>query len=254
MHSAVTHFNKRDDIRNTWGNKVLLQQYGMKLIFFLGLAFNKDLQVLIDQESRENADIVQGNFLDSYTNITHKAVLWLRWVTENCPDARTVLKLDDDVFVNVFSFHHYLPLFELSTKRIWCEVRPVGTQPIQRKTIHKWRVAEHELKGLTYYPLTLCRGYFVILTIETVREMYEAAKETPFFWIDDFYVFGTLANKTGSQFSSLKLFLAKADDAVSCFASSNTACQLMGVLLHVESKDAMKMFWKYTLQQQNSIS
>ncbi|XP_053387240.1 beta-1,3-galactosyltransferase 9-like [Mercenaria mercenaria] len=254
VHSAVTNFNKRDVIRKTWGNKALLRRYGTKLVFFLGMPLKKDLQILINEESVKNDDMVQGHFLDSYTNITHKAVLWLRWINENCPSVQTVLKLDDDVFVNVFSFHHHLPLFEIESRlnrHIWCEVVPVGTQRIQRKTGLKWRVAEHELMGLTHYPLTLCRGYFVVMTIESVRTMYEAAKETPFFWIDDFYIFGTLANKTGARFSSLQ-FLAEEKDAFSCFTSTKSICQIMGVLL--DSNDVMETFWKYTIQQLNSIS
>ncbi|XP_060559648.1 beta-1,3-galactosyltransferase 5-like isoform X3 [Ruditapes philippinarum] len=254
VHSAITNFNKRDSIRKTWGNKALLQRYGMKLVFILGMPFNRDLQVLIDAESTEHDDIVQGNFLDSYTNITHKAVLWLRWVTENCPKAKTVLKLDDDVFVNVFSFHHYLPVFETPTnfdRHIWCEVIDIETQRIQRKAGLKWRVAEHELTGLTHYPLTFCRGYFVVLTAESVKTMYRKAKETPFFWIDDFYIFGTLANKTGTRFSSLK-FLADEQKAVECFKSRKSLCELMGVLL--DSNSAMELLWKYTVQQLNSFT
>lgn len=248
IHSSVTNFNKRATIRRTWANKALLRQYGMKLVFFLGLPVSKGLQVLVEAESNEHKDIVQGNFIDAYTNITHKAVLWLRWVSENCQNVSTVLKLDDDVFVNLFTFHSELSMFNSPRRHIWCEVIPVGTQRIQRKVGLKWRVAEHELKGLTHYPLTLCRGYFVVLTKDSVKAMYEAAKETQFFWIDDYYVFGTLANRSGSMFSSLQ-FLAQENEAVSCFKSTTSVCPLIGVLL--DSTSTMDTLWKYTIQQQN---
>lgn len=251
IHSAVTNFNKRATIRSTWANSALLRQFKMKLVFFLGLPVNKDIQVLVDAESIENKDVVQGNFIDSYTNITHKAVLWLRWVTENCPKVETVLKLDDDVFVNLFRFHDYLSMFESSKRIVWCEVLKVGEQRIQRKAGLKWRVADYELKGLKYYPLPLCRGYFVVMTKECVTAMYTAAKETPFFWIDDYYVFGTLANTTGAQLSSLQ-YLAPEEQAVDCFASKSSACRLMGVLL--DSYSAMETLWKNTIRQQNLIS
>ena len=252
VHSAVTNFRKREVIRKTWGNKALLEKYGMKLVFVLGTPCKSDLQVLISEESDKHDDIVQGNFLDSYTNITHKAVLWLRWVNENCVHARTLLKLDDDVFVNVFLLQYYLHKFDTSKKQIWCEVKPAGEQPIQRRKGLKWRVEDHELRGLKYYPVAMCRGYFVILTIESIGPMYEAAKTTPFFWIDDFYIFGTLANKTGSEILPFVDYLAEEEDAFKCFTSTERSCHLLGVLLHSES--AMEKLWTYSVDQVNSLS
>jgi hypothetical protein len=45
---------------------------------------------------------VQGNFMDTYRNMTHKAILGLRWLSEFCPEAPYALKADDDTFLNIF--------------------------------------------------------------------------------------------------------------------------------------------------------
>jgi len=47
-------------------------------------------------------DLVQGNFFDSYKNLTLKAVLGLRWVSQYCRNAPFAIKVDDDTFLNIF--------------------------------------------------------------------------------------------------------------------------------------------------------
>lgn len=246
VHSKVTNFKKRELIRGTWGNRHFLNAYRMKLVFFLGKPFYDDIQILVNKEASENSDIVQGSFFDSYTNITHKAVLWLRWVSEYCPMVRYILKIDDDVFVNVFALYHtFIPTDRNASNKIWCETKPFGTQPITRAKGAKWRVANHELEGHVYYPLQFCRGYFVILSRDSIRLLYEAAKVTPFFWMDDYYVFGILANTTGTLHTQIVSDLSDEKHGFECFESKKHVCPLFGVLL--EDKKAMEKLWELSL-------
>lgn len=243
VHSEVTNFKKREQIRSTWGNRHFLNAYRIKLLFFLGMPFYDDIQILVNKEASENSDIVQGSFLDSYTNVTHKAVLWLRWVSEYCPMARYVLKIDDDVFVNVFSLYHtFIPTYRNASNTIWCETKPAGTLPISRAN---WRVANHELEGHVYYPLQLCRGYFVILSRDSIRLLYEAAKVTPFFWNDDYYVFGILANITDTLHTQIVSDLSDQNNGFECFESKKHTCSLFGILL--KDRKAMEILWELSL-------
>jgi hypothetical protein len=54
----------------------------------------------LEDESNLYQDMVIGPFLDSYRNLTYKHVMALKWVHYHCPEARYVLKSDDDVFVH----------------------------------------------------------------------------------------------------------------------------------------------------------
>ena len=40
-------------------------------------------------------------FTDTNYNLIHKAILGLRWITQNCGTARCILKVDDDVVVSI---------------------------------------------------------------------------------------------------------------------------------------------------------
>ena len=54
------------------------------------------------KENIQYADIVQGNFVDSYHNLSYKATMGNLWVSEFCEQAEFVVKADDDVFIDIF--------------------------------------------------------------------------------------------------------------------------------------------------------
>ena len=202
VHSATDHSKHRLAIRRTWANQATLQPFDGRIVFLLGAPTTKRQQTLIEHESDKYGDIVQGNFADSYRNLTNKAVLGIRWITESCRQAKYVLKLDDDVFVNTVRIFEYLVNITNQSKlsrAIMCYMIRKGTALIQR-TVGKWKLDTNEFKNNTYWPVTFCRGFFVIMTGELVPDLYDAAKTTPFMWIDDIYVYGLLANKTGNVF------------------------------------------------------
>jgi len=52
-------------------------------------------------EAKENQDIIQENYVESYWNLTRKTVGQLKWTKEYCPGAKILAHLDDDVFIDV---------------------------------------------------------------------------------------------------------------------------------------------------------
>jgi len=79
----------------------ILLSYKFKLVFLLGKPLHPQSQYGIEQEHFRNKDIVQCKFVDTYHNLSHKAVLGLRWVSEHCNAVHTIVKMDDDVFLNL---------------------------------------------------------------------------------------------------------------------------------------------------------
>jgi len=60
------------------------------------------LKAQINAEFKKHGDLVQGSFIDSYKNLTLKAVLGLRWMSQYCSEAPFAIKTDDDTFLNIF--------------------------------------------------------------------------------------------------------------------------------------------------------
>lgn len=52
-------------------------------------------------ESMKYGDVIVENFIDMYYNLTLKSIMLLKWVKFNCPTARYIMKVDDDVYLNV---------------------------------------------------------------------------------------------------------------------------------------------------------
>lgn len=248
VHSSTTHFMRRSSIRETWANYNLYKHHIVRIVFLLGVPEKENTQTLIEHESLVNSDIVQGNFIDSYHNLTLKGVLWLRWVSENCPQAKLIVKVDDDVFLNVFTL---LELTETTLankkKHLFCPVRPIGTSPIQRKE-GKWKIDDNEFKNLTHYPVTYCNGFFVILTSDIITDMYASVKETPFFWVDDVYVFGLLPSKVnGTKHEHLDNLNLNEKDAITCFESKEKQCPLL--VATARNEGVMDKLWFHAIQQ-----
>jgi hypothetical protein len=56
----------------------------VKHIFLVGQSFNTTLNELIIQESKLYKDIIQGDFVDTYFNLTMKILMGLKWTHLYC--------------------------------------------------------------------------------------------------------------------------------------------------------------------------
>ena len=116
--SAPDYFEYRKVTRTTWLSHLKDPHYHRGLFDVIGYAFvvgqtsHSIVQTMIEEESKNNGDILQVEMDDTYRNLTRKSVSILNWVNSNCAHADFVMKVDDDVYVNV---HNFAPvLAELS--------------------------------------------------------------------------------------------------------------------------------------------
>jgi len=84
--SAPGNVENRRTIRETWGRGF------HRLLFMLGAVESRAPQAVLEEENRTYRDLVQGDFLESYRNLTYKHVMGLKWTAYCCPGARYVLK------------------------------------------------------------------------------------------------------------------------------------------------------------------
>ena len=74
-----------------------LTSLGMKRVFLLFKPNEDDtkdditLQELIEQEHRIHSDIIQGDMVEGYKNLSYKHLMGLRWVAEQCNHFRWVI-------------------------------------------------------------------------------------------------------------------------------------------------------------------
>lgn len=101
----------------------------MGVVFFLGdLDASGAVKVNsseLETESEQFGDIVIGQFVDTYRNLTRKTIMGYEWLTSFCLEAQFVVKTDDDVLVNIFKLtkdiEAWLPT-DATSSNIWCAV------------------------------------------------------------------------------------------------------------------------------------
>uniref|UniRef100_A0A8D9ED28 Hexosyltransferase n=1 Tax=Cacopsylla melanoneura TaxID=428564 RepID=A0A8D9ED28_9HEMI len=190
VSSAPGNYHKRHLIRSTWG-------LGVPLYFFFGETANN--QTLLDTESAEYHDVVQGSFIDSYRNLTYKHTMVFKWVLYNCPRVRYVLKIDDDVFINVAKLDEFLTqtLSPYGTRNLLMCTEVFVDQLAIRTYRSKWRVSFAEYPHRLYPPY--CIGASLLYSPDIMFKLYQSLQQDgKYFWVDDVFI-------TGIVFSNLNL-------------------------------------------------
>jgi hypothetical protein len=192
VHSAPDNWRKRRVIRETWGTS----DVRTRLIFLLGAVnTTTNLQFRIEKESHFHGDIVQGNFYDTYRNLTYKHLMALKWFVYHCPQAQFVLKTDDDVFVHMPRLMEMLQVGVSSGRPrknlLFCE--RITNARVKRSFRSKWRVSPGEFSS-KFYP-DHCPGYSILYSPDVAYRLYSQAQVTPYFWVDDVYITGLVASK-----------------------------------------------------------
>ena len=199
VHSAPGNRQRRLGFRQTWAQPDLFSQFPSRLAFFL--ARFKDSgrvkQAEIRDESEQYGDIIQADFMDSYKNLTYKAMLSMKWISDYCQNVKYIFKSDDDVYVNMPLLLRRLTT-EFSNRHRFI-MGLIWTYPslhVQRpgKLCQRWCTPYDVLPGMVHYP-TFAAGAFYIMSRDLAPEIFNMSTRTPFYWVDDAYMTGIVAKR-----------------------------------------------------------
>lgn len=191
-----------------------LNNLGIKRVFLLGEA-PKDIytkQNAIENESRRFNDILQGNFMEAYRNLTYKHMMGIKWVNRYCTSAKYVIKMDDDIVVNLKKIVHMLKIIKLPKKPIAGYILNNMT-PI-REPANKWYVTMDEYNKSNYPQFV--SGWFYITTPQVCMDLEKESKNVPYFWIDDVYITGILPKYVKIRLYDLKKIFTVHPEFLQC--------------------------------------
>jgi len=186
-----------------------LQALGIKRVFLLGTLSNDAkrkthvLQNALFDESQRFNDILQGDFLDTYKNLTHKHLMGLRWATNNCKDVKYIMKMDDDIVVNIYGIleklHSGMIAENSLTGYILKNMVPV------REPANKWYVSKAEYAS-SVYP-NFVSGWLYITRPQVASQLIDYAESYHvYFWIDDVFVTGILRHTLNIKLQNISEF------------------------------------------------
>lgn len=197
VHSAVNNTELRSWIRKTWASVSIYKTSQFRTVFMLGKPLNLTLQDQVMQESRKHKDIIQEDFVDTYKNLTYKHLMGLKWIFTFCAQAKHIVKVDDDVFINIFRLVDLLDIITKNDKQkmIYCSVYK-HSQP-NRTFDSKWYVSKQEY-DMDVYPF-YCKGLAYVMTPDLPKLLYYSSLMTTYFWVDDVYITGMLRMQIGTN-------------------------------------------------------
>jgi len=202
IHSHHPHRERRAAIRSTWGEAVRTGSWpndrrngscaGLRLAFVFGLHRDPGLNDLIAEESSQHDDVVQGDFADSYQNMTLKSLLGLKIVDERCPGVPYLLKTDDDMIVNLPYLLDLLDHTHANLSRSIMGPLNIGSRVYRHG---KWKLTKTQFP-FDHFPLYESGSAYVI-TGDLIHELFVTSEYVPHISIDDVYVTGILGRILG---------------------------------------------------------
>ena len=107
VKSAVSNIERRNIIRNKWGSQA--HSLGIPVVFIIGKSIeveNDDpREEKITQEQGQHEDLIIGDFVDTYYNLTLKTLSAISWADKYCRGVEWFFFTDDDVILNPSALH-----------------------------------------------------------------------------------------------------------------------------------------------------
>ncbi|XP_035223595.1 beta-1,3-galactosyltransferase 5-like [Stegodyphus dumicola] len=194
--SAPENFERRDAIRKAWvyslTNKEWTSELKTKILFLVGFSPSKFLNILLKNENEQSGDILLGEYLDTYRNLTTKVKHGLTWALHHCQPTY-LLKTDDDCFVNLPLLIDFLWKYNPVRKNLYAG-RVRWYVPVIRDPNSRWYVSSIEYRRPRYAPYVNGAGY--IFSLDVLKKFVAAADTVLPFPNEDAYV-GTVLNVAG---------------------------------------------------------
>ncbi|KAJ8962723.1 hypothetical protein NQ318_001121 [Aromia moschata] len=185
--TAPANYEARIAIRETWGSEryLMVVSTSIKRIFLF-------LQNDVLLESDQYGDIIQEHFIDSYNNLTLKSIVMLKIATTYCANTtRYLLKIDDDMFVNLPRLVEMLVNRNDSTNvllgKLICGARPI------KDSSSKWYSPRYMYQERLYPNYLSGTGY--LLSMDVAHTLFNITLSTPIFHLEDVYLTGICAKR-----------------------------------------------------------
>ncbi|XP_069802795.1 beta-1,3-galactosyltransferase 2-like [Dendropsophus ebraccatus] len=177
----------RNTIRETWGNESLYD-VDMVFLFLVGLptVVPDQTQWLLEEESVLFGDIIQQNFMDTYYNLTLKTLMAMEWVTKFCPSASYVMKIDNDMFLNVDYLVHTILHPDLPAHVDYFTGHIVSNTGPLRDKAYKWYVPVEIYPNDTYPPY--CAGPGYLFSSDLAKKIYDVSQEIRVIPMEDVFM------------------------------------------------------------------
>ncbi|XP_078369127.1 UDP-GalNAc:beta-1,3-N-acetylgalactosaminyltransferase 1-like isoform X3 [Oculina patagonica] len=191
VHSSPANFMDRESIRLSWGREDNPINQGSwtsperswKTVFLVGQTNNSKLNNLLRQEAQIHKDIVIGDFLDTYRNLSLKTLLGFQWSWRHCRP-KYILKTDEDCYVNVLSLVQWLQDYHVAngSKPLYAGNIQRDMEVVRDKN-HRYYVSVMDMNKHKYPPYASGGGY--VFSASLLPKLLTASRQVPIIPVED---------------------------------------------------------------------
>lgn len=215
--SAPEHFEKRQAIRQTWCapssfSEAPLNAWGC--VFLIGQTLNNTQGSLLRAEKALHQDVLLGNFLDTYRNLTLKVVPGIAWSVNHCPCSYLV-KTDDDCFVNAGLLYTFLQNQKPQPRGLYVGnlVLEKPRLKVLRGPLNRWAVSHQDYRSNYYPPYASGLGY--VLSLDVAQQLVTESNFVRPIPVEDAYV-GIVMSRLQVKLTDSKRFQLSASGLKVC--------------------------------------
>ncbi|XP_014670802.1 PREDICTED: beta-1,3-galactosyltransferase 5-like [Priapulus caudatus] len=196
--SSAGDMQCRSAVRATWAAPPQVDanvSEPLRVLHLIADARNATADNEIMFESYTQGDVVQGNFADSYRNLTLKSIMGLHVASSACPRRPSlVVKIDCDTLLNVEKLLEFAN-GERDEDAIYGFLLDKD-RPIRRPSSKNY-VTRSEYDGDVYPPFIA--GFFYVMTGDVPARLYAeaASSKRQLLHLEDVFVTGLLAERVG---------------------------------------------------------
>lgn len=223
--SFAANVETRSALRRAYPQEEL-EKLGIVRVFLLGKLkqYQTDVsQMALINENDRYGDLLQGNFYESYRNLTYKHIMGLKWAVMYCTAKKYIIKMDDDILVNMYELVNIIKdNFQTSIDLMGYLLK--GMRPIRIKA-NKWYVTKEEYSG-DQYPSFLS-GWLYVTTPQSAMGLVFMAHQIPYFWIDDLFITGIIANELENKFVDISKYFTTHPELIECCIRHGVKCEFV---------------------------
>ncbi|CAJ0916367.1 unnamed protein product, partial [Mesorhabditis belari] len=197
VHTSIANHKRRAAIRETYANDYWEKKYEYRTIFVVGRSKDEEKERWIKGEARQYRDILQIDYIDAYRNMTIKFLNWMRFVRDDCPRVKMIVKMDDDILPNIHwifdDFHNGTMISEENT--FTCLEYH---SPVVREKGSPWYVSKEAHPSDDWE--AFCCGPAFIMSADLISRLVKNIENKQFYTsVDDAFVTGQIAKEIAAK-------------------------------------------------------
>jgi len=186
----------------------------IRVAFMMGQSQDREVNREVLKENTEHGDLVIGDYLDTYYNLTLKLYTAMYWVDQYCSHSPITIKTDDDIEVNIANLQQFLLTRpDIREKNDISKVQDYTVNgsfychyqntPVIRNPNSKWYVSYEEWVDENFPQF--CKGAGYLFDTVVAPLLWRGASTVGFLKLEDVFFTGIVRRKYRIEINSVEI-------------------------------------------------